>query len=302
MVSILQIRSTDDSVPAMDFIPGKIIADKYETVPEFQVWQGSEEEEACRQQRKRARQTRTSRKAASTEAKPKSAKQALPLPFSDVYGEDEIQEYVEALDEENQPQDEREPDEDSHEDLSEDDVPDMAAERKHFAKKLWPSKANKAKEKSKPAKSSAEPSSSSVLVGADAPIPADPAHEKAAGAPKVKSGTEIKFELLELGRLVYYPKSQTFSAFCTKHEDCRRSRTAKSGNAGQGRPLGALVAWLMLSEKFNDHFEHVRLCVPSYKERKEARELLKAKDGYESFSSYERPLRPGEEEEPDSIR
>ena len=132
MVSILQIRSTDDSVPAMDFIPGKIIADKYETVPEFQVWQGSEEEEACRQQRKRARQTRTSRKAASTEAKPKSAKQALPLPFSDVYGEDEIQEYLEALDEENQPQDEREPDEDSHEDLSEDDVPDMAAERKQF--------------------------------------------------------------------------------------------------------------------------------------------------------------------------
>lgn len=96
-------------------------------------------------------------------------------------------------------------------------------------------------------------------------------------------------------------------AFCLYHSGhCRRTRTTKAselrGKAGQGRPIGTLMAWLEQGSQFETAQAHSANCRPKYDDRKRARERFCALTGGKDWAaSYERPLREGEGQEPTSI-
>jgi hypothetical protein len=115
------------------------------------------------------------------------------------------------------------------------------------------------------------------------------------------------------GRLSYNISSRSFQAtcFCEEHKttlnlkgeplQCRISRTSNASRwkPQQGRPLGTLVAWLRKASEHPDQPGHI-YSIPSPKERRDARTWLMTLPNVESFLSLERPLRPGEADEPAS--
>ena len=312
-ISFLQIRSTNDMVAATELVPGKVIADLYTEVPKFKVWHGSDAECFNRQRRSRTRHgSKEKKQETEKKAGAKKPKIKIPLGIEDAYGEDEIIDGILALN------DEEEGLESDRESIgtvvdggtSEEDVPDMSGAG-HHGFKVWSHAKAKSSAKVKlPPKKNASSSSSvphsKSTASASAPPKAGPIEKAELAEPisKVKTGTEVRFDLPGgIGRLCFYPNSNSFSAFCPKHVDCRRSRTAKPGSSrGQGRPLGHLLAWLSQAADYPDHTEHVKFCLPSLENRQEGRRLLQTVPGWESFANYERPKRAGESDEPDEIR
>ena len=63
------------------------------------------------------------------------------------------------------------------------------------------------------------------------------------------------------GKLIYYANKQDFYAICGCHGSlCRKVRTSRVGTATkQGRPLGALIAWLMDADSFSCAKDHKTL-------------------------------------------
>ena len=107
------------------------------------------------------------------------------------------------------------------------------------------------------------------------------------------------------------------TAFCPKHEDCRKNRTVRefagggravapgTARAGQGRPVGLLMAWLRAADEYGDMEAHTAPMVTEMLTRgarRQAREIFKARPGAEEFLSHERPRRDGEDDEPLEIR
>lgn len=304
-ISFLQIRSTNDMVAATELVPGKVIADLYTEVPKFKVWHGSDAERFNRQRRSRTRKSASKEKKQETERKPgakRKPKIKIPLGIEDAYGEDEIIDGILALNDEEEG---LESDESIGSvvagETSEEDVPDMLGAG-HHGFKVWSSA--KAKSNAKVKLPSKKNASSSATVAHSKSTASASAPPKAEPVSKVRTGTEVRFDLPGgIGHLCYYPNSKSFSAFCPKHVDCRRSRTAKAGcSSGQGRPLGHLLAWLSQAADYPDHKEHVKFCLPSLENRQEGRRLLQTCHGWESFANYERPRRAGESDEPDEIR
>ena len=67
--------------------------------------------------------------------------------------------------------------------------------------------------------------------------------------PEGARGTLTKFRFHNGMELRYKWQDQSLTAHCTQHKLCRKTRSMKAGKrAGQGRPLGFLVAWLFGSE------------------------------------------------------
>ena len=134
------------------------------------------------------------------------------------------------------------------------------------------------------------------------------------GADRVPRGPKdmhstVHFRIPE-GILRFYPQHKIITAFCNQHENCRRSRTVVANSAcktamqkGQGRPAGMLMAWLQLGDAFPTTYAHVHESEPTAGERLAARENLYALTGGKDFAEKaERPLRPGEADEPARIR
>lgn len=108
------------------------------------------------------------------------------------------------------------------------------------------------------------------------------------------------------GDIRYYSKLNRFSAVC-EHADhtgrCRREKVAHGSNAsaGQGRPLGYLMAWLAAGEKHASRREHMAFeTTISFEERAAGRAALRQISGAEQLFAAERPRRPNEGEEPES--
>ena len=154
---------------------------------------------------------------------------------------------------------------------------------------------------------------------ADRPVPAAAAAEsddaalraaRAAGPRDMLS--TVAFEVPDVGEVRYYPQSNTLVAFCRQegHGDCRRGRTTLGSDVlntplqrGQGRPLGALLAWLSLKGEYASGHARVHQCKPTAQQRSDAREAFLLLRGARAFSEKaERPKRGGEDEEPARIR
>ena len=79
--------------------------------------------------------------------------------------------------------------------------------------------------------------------------------------------------------------------------------TAAKKSAGQGRPIGSLIAWLMAANKHAGQHEHVKAKVATQAVRMEARIFFFQEcAGARTMESYERPKRDGEESEPEDIQ
>lgn len=109
------------------------------------------------------------------------------------------------------------------------------------------------------------------------------------------------------GEIKFFKKQQTMTAFCSAHKgasglECRRSRTTKGPaanatltRAGQGRPVGALVAWLKDAE---NHDTLSKCYVHPLKARQEARRYFATLPNSHTFFAHERAKAEGEEDEP----
>ena len=93
------------------------------------------------------------------------------------------------------------------------------------------------------------------------------------------------------GELRYHEKTQNIVAFCHTHKatcDCRRSRTVceNSSRAGQGRPIGLLVAWLL--DPASHDGDGAKRFVHPFEARLAARRHFNALDGSTEFAQCER--------------
>ena len=118
---------------------------------------------------------------------------------------------------------------------------------------------------------------------------------------------EVRYTFPPHGEIRYNTVSRYFRAYCAKHKDCAKQRTAEASanklRRGQGRPLGLLAAFL-LQETHETKKLHQKAPVGSREQRERARALLKAahsQQEYEDFAKYERPPRRGEAEEPNHV-
>ena len=108
-----------------------------------------------------------------------------------------------------------------------------------------------------------------------------------------------------LGSVHYNVSGQYFRAHCPCHGDeCRRQRTAReseTGRAGQGRPIGLLVAWLQSAHAADSKEQHVRMKVAGLSARQEARRFFLGLPGSTDLTDREREKKPGEPDEPVTI-
>ena len=110
------------------------------------------------------------------------------------------------------------------------------------------------------------------------------------------------------GYLKYYAKTDIVVAHCLFHGDrmCRMTRSLKASRvkarAGQGRPLGLMLAWLGgVGHAEDDSMEAHKKYMPAFDERAAARTDFEMVDGHEEWLALERPARAGEANEPEAV-
>eukprot|EP00959_Pyramimonas_sp_CCMP1952_P264779 5536221-Pyramimonas_sp.AAC.1 len=117
---------------------------------------------------------------------------------------------------------------------------------------------------------------------AELPEPPPPPPAGGRGGPR---GAPLVLELPPHGRVNYYTNGQRFTAECDQHSvpcKCVCSRTGReskfASRAGQGRPLGLLVARLKSPRPdwVVGQNEHVHLWEPDFAARQAARDWLEA--------------------------
>ena len=135
---------------------------------------------------------------------------------------------------------------------------------------------------------------------------------------------DVRLSVGRDGEVRYSLTGEYMRAFCPHHKDCVRQRMARErikdprgdGNQareaavpnteiarGQGRPLGALFAWLRAGSDYDTKAAHMKARTADHGTRVAARAALMELPGASDFSAdYERPRRAGEEEEPPKIR
>lgn len=123
---------------------------------------------------------------------------------------------------------------------------------------------------------------------------------------------ELALDIPDVGQIRYNYMDEYFRAKCN-HPDhgtaCLRRRSAvESGrgtstkkSAGQGRPIGSLVAWLLQANKFPDQKSHVKAAVASKHARVAGRRLCMQQPAAEDMVQFERKQREGESSEPEDI-
>ena len=129
-----------------------------------------------------------------------------------------------------------------------------------------------------------------------------------------KLAKDVAVHFAEHGELRYNIRSKTIVAICGNKAHgaaCKRTRTCRKSNreglqdAGQGRPVGLLAAWLMQSHKHSSseaHREAIGFITSA--QRREARAAFTAVPDAEAVLDMERKQsrKSGEGDEPDFIR
>ena len=89
-----------------------------------------------------------------------------------------------------------------------------------------------------------------------------------------RSTTAIGVEIPGVGKIEYLEAEQRFKATCAKCQCARRRNAWEGSMEGQGRPLGALMAWLQACADGDDWWEHKAKGGYEYDDRKAARDEL----------------------------
>jgi hypothetical protein len=133
-----------------------------------------------------------------------------------------------------------------------------------------------------------------------------PSEVPASTLPHDREPADVVLPVLGAGSITYYQKTNRFVAHCIwpgHGASCFKTRTSlgrrgASGDGGaQGRPLGHLAAWLLEGEHFADKASHFPLG-PDADARARGRLVLDTVPGSEPLFLAERPVRPGEPNEP----
>ena len=307
--------STDRSLPLDDMAPGVLTLIELKAIPTMRFWRGSAFERAQEARQNRAKGARSSGRTPSSVPLPMSALPRIPghstrktrVPLADAFAEEENEPVVEnpllslltedASDFSN--------DSNAEADNVEAWVPEAEIEPADVPDFSVPApSSNKMDAVAGSASSSKSPPPEEELksIASDTHSKGEKTEPSKAPIVKVRTGTEKKNHVPELGELAYYPKLQSISAFCTVHSnDCRRSRTVRASDVKgwQGRPCGYLCAWLADALHHPDKESHKSSFYPTKAERLEGRRLFNMAPGAEAFAQHERPLRPGEALEPD---
>ena len=306
------IRSTDQPLAPAEMAPGHVVVQAYEGIPKLRVWMGSEKETE-RRSAARAQQTSRSRTAPASRqsrqgparGKGKGRGRLGPEPLVEAVEDAAV---IPSGSENSEPAAASDADlsSDAEEALGE-DVPDLDAAEDAPAPSWAPGPSSGSGLSRRYCDRIAVPrelaGTSAASSSSRAAASSTEAVSRATGAPKVRSGTEVVFDV-EGGSLHYYPKNKLIQAFCKHHAgDCRKGRTilANDGErrAFQGRPLGFLLSWLQTASEYSDRASHCRLHVPpGYATRLQAREHFMTLPGASTFAAYERPRRDGEGPEP----
>eukprot|EP00435_Cladocopium_sp_Y103_P044219 s1635_g12.t1 len=125
-----------------------------------------------------------------------------------------------------------------------------------------------------------------------------------ATATRRASISELNVDVAPFGSIRYNLSDNFFRAICQceGHQHCQRKRTAAAGrHPGQGRPLGALVAWLQSADQYPSRKEHVEAPAAPLEDRQAGREFFQCIDDEETLLNLERDKRDGEPDEPDSV-
>lgn len=123
------------------------------------------------------------------------------------------------------------------------------------------------------------------------------------------SRSTVNRDVIEVGvhgELPYYHTTQQMIAFCPcradKHfEGCRKQITTSPQKRGSGRPIGALVCWLMEANKFANKAGHVHCAKATWQDRKNARNYFETLPGSDRFLKYEKPKAAREDAEPKTV-
>ena len=109
---------------------------------------------------------------------------------------------------------------------------------------------------------------------------------------------------LACGKIAYYVHDHRFEAQCNCHKKCRLTRTSRgsllASKQGQGRPLGLLAAWLMLTHgpappaSKDEHRDPFLIALISHEDRRAARRILKSSVDGRALLSFERESRSEE--------
>ena len=156
--------------------------------------------------------------------------------------------------------------------------------------------------------SSSDESSSTNTDEAPPDAPAD-----ADGSVPALRGTADVAVKVTGGIIRWYSNKQIFTADCTNHDGCVKTRTSiqakamttsanpSANTAAKGRPVGYLSAWLASGchHACTDKATHwTPLHEPTWQQRDEARAAVAALPDGEQLLSKERPRRAGEDSEP----
>lgn len=119
----------------------------------------------------------------------------------------------------------------------------------------------------------------------------------------------VKCDIAGRGSIVWYRSNGNFVASCSQPHHggislCKKTRTSQSSDRRrpQGRPLGHLMSWLLQQGDPGCHdYKSHHAMRPSFQQRREAREALKAIGGGELLFAAERPRREDESSEPEGL-
>ena len=148
----------------------------------------------------------------------------------------------------------------------------------------------------------------------EGPLPLPPAPQARAAPAMMLAGPRLPAEAVVtwpgLGKIAYHQSKASFEATCFCHPQCVVSRTAngrhiKGRGLVAGRPLGFLTCWVLHAtscdskavhwdkEGWKAHF--------TLESRQTARRQLLALPGGTTLAANERPVSPGEAEEPETL-
>lgn len=158
--------------------------------------------------------------------------------------------------------------------------------------------------------SSSDDSSSEKSVDAAGGDGGDVGHDPAP-MPKAKPKAKAADMEVELpnGFLRYYKATQVVVAHCAYHGEkaCRLTRLMRGHKsalrAGQGRPVGLMLAWLADQHNHDANHDHVHMALPSFDSRAAERAAAAAGGNAQllALMAEERPTREDEDQEPEVV-
>ena len=162
------------------------------------------------------------------------------------------------------------------------------------------------------APSGSDSDSSSSSSSASMPGLPGPSDEDSEDMAAIRGSADVAIKVAG-GILKYYSNKQAFTAECSEHASCVKTRQATPGAAmakakhpgpalqAKGRPLGYLAAWLRDGSNHTTKDDHWKSPPPTWAVRDASRRSVAASEAGRTLLSHERAKRLDEDSEPEGL-